>query len=250
MKLPAVRESSNRTQPISSSGSPKRFIGVPAMMFLHAFFVEDLAVLFGGKKAGADRVHADVVRRQLAGDVLRQVDHGRLRRRVGEHARERLVGRDAADVEDRAAAAASAMWRPKIWQPKCVLLRFVVEYAVPVFVAELRDRCWRSLTPAQLTSMSTWPRSLSVSRSSPSIEARLVTSTGRYAAWPPSFSIAATRSRPSLFVAAGDDDKRAGLGESVADRAAEDARAADDDRGLAGEAKQFIEVILRHAMRR
>ncbi len=100
------------------------------------------------------------------------------------------------------------------------------------------------LTPAQLTSMSTWPRSCSVSAKQ-AIDRGAIRDVHRQIR-----RLAAElfdrrdAVATMLFVAAGDDDKRAGLRDTIAERAAEHARAADDDGRLAGEAEQFFEVIL------
>ena len=49
----------------------------------------------------------------------------------------------------------------------------------------------------------------------------------------------------ALFAAAGDDDLRAGLGEALAQRAAEDAGAADDDGDLVVEAEEFRRIRMK-----
>src|SRR5262245_11006887 len=68
-------------------------------------FVEDFAVLLGGEEAWAEAVHAYAVRRELAGDVLREAEDAGFGRRIDEHARKRPVARHAADVEDRTGTA-------------------------------------------------------------------------------------------------------------------------------------------------
>ena len=58
-----------------------------------------------GEESRAEDVDAHAARRELAGDVAGVVHHRRLGGGVGEDLGERLVGGDAADVEDRAAAS-------------------------------------------------------------------------------------------------------------------------------------------------
>ena len=105
MKLPATGESSSSVAPISSGRVAEA---------AHRRVAEDrfdarscrgsCGSARPGKKPGQRQLTRTPVRREFAGDVLRQVQHGRLRRGVDEHARQRPVARHAADVEDRAAA--------------------------------------------------------------------------------------------------------------------------------------------------
>ena len=58
------------------------------------------AVLLGGEEAGAEGVDPHPARCPLAGQELRQVQHGGLGRRVGDDARERRHPRQGGDVDD------------------------------------------------------------------------------------------------------------------------------------------------------
>ena len=60
MKLPALGETSSSNAPISSSGSPKRFIGVCRMM-LSIRSGSKVAVLLGGKEARANHVRPNAL---------------------------------------------------------------------------------------------------------------------------------------------------------------------------------------------
>ena len=109
-----------------------------------------------------------------------------------------------------------------------------VEHALPIFVAWHPDKSLAELTPAQLTSMSTRPNCVERRRPAVLRSTRgCATSTGKNAAWPPSFSIAATRCLAALGAVAGDDHRGAGLRDALAQRAAQHAGAADDDGHLA-----------------
>ena len=104
MKLPALGETNSSKAPISSSGSPKRCIGVCRMMLSIRSWSSSLRFCSAGKKPGQMALTRTPLRAELLGDVAREVQHARLRGRIGEHPRQRQVRGDAADVDDRPAA--------------------------------------------------------------------------------------------------------------------------------------------------
>ena len=101
---------SQTTAPASSSASPNRPIGVwptidwPRSVYVPSSLQQHPPVLLGREEAGGDRVDAHALRRPLAGQALRQVEHRRLRRRVGHHPRQREDRRHRRDVDDAALA--------------------------------------------------------------------------------------------------------------------------------------------------
>ena len=54
---------------------------------------QQLAILFGGKKARCDGIHADAFGGPFASEELREIEHGRFGRGIGDHARERQMTR-------------------------------------------------------------------------------------------------------------------------------------------------------------
>ena len=67
---------------------------------------EHFAVLLGGEKAGHEDVDAHVLHRPFAREIFREVVDGGFRGRIGEHARERRQAGCRADVDNRAALTA------------------------------------------------------------------------------------------------------------------------------------------------
>src|SRR4051812_14443403 len=67
-------------------------------------FIENLPILLGWEEPGTQAIHANSVRRELAGDVLRKAQNAGLRCRVDEYARQRTKARHTANVENRTAA--------------------------------------------------------------------------------------------------------------------------------------------------
>ena len=84
----------NKAAPTSSSAWPNRRMGVCTQNRLRArrgrpvLVEKQLAVLFRREETGRDRIDPHAFGRPLASQELRQVEHGRFRRRIGHHTRE------------------------------------------------------------------------------------------------------------------------------------------------------------------
>ena len=192
------------------------------------------------EETGAEDVDADSLGGELAGDVLRVVDDGRLRGRIGENLRERLVGRHAADIEDRPAARVGHRLADQL-TAEMRALEVRVEDTIPVVIGDLKIRHRRidagavdeDLDPAAgcerrreeprdalpVGGVDREKHSLAPGRSDP-FDARL----------------------PPLLTTAGDNGEGASCGEPFGERSTEDPGAADDDGRPAGEAEESFEV--------
>ena len=206
-----------------------------------ARLVEDLAVLLGGEEAGAEAIDAHAVWGEFAGDVLREAEHGRLRRRVDEHSRQRAIAGHAADVEDRAAAGVDHVLAEDLAaEMRGEQIR--VDDAVEIFVGDFEIG----------------RRRIDAGAVDEGVDAAVLLDDGveqcfhRFAVGGVDFGEGRLAAEffdfrdacvAALFAAAGDDDRRAGLGQAVAQLAAEHAGAADDDGDLAIESKQFLQVV-------
>src|SRR5438093_2466065 len=101
---------------------------------------EQLAILFGREKTRGDRVHAHALRRPFAREELRQVQHSRLGRRVGDDARQRHVRGDAGDVDDAAPATPAHRRAELLARQQHAADQIQIEVGLPVLDLDLLEQ--------------------------------------------------------------------------------------------------------------
>ena len=181
------------------------------MMFRPALASRILRFCSAGKKPGQSTLTRTFLRGVFAGQILRQVDDRRLRRRIGEDPRQRQVRGDAADVEDRAALGLGRHVRGENLAAEVRRGELPIDDAVPLLVGDLRVGNGRVRPGAVDQHVALAELRQSLHRAGPAPTRRLSASTAetRFAAQ------RFDRLDPlvaALFAAARDDHRRACLG--------------------------------------
>ena len=136
------------------------------------------------------------------------------------------------------------MCLPKIWQPRCVAQQVACRSCVSNSSSVISRYGVGELTPAQLTEHVDAAVLLDdACRAALRPTRGRLTSTGDERGLAAELLDRRDARLAALCAAAGDDDVRPGLGQALAQRAAQHAGAADDDGHLAVEAEQFLQVV-------
>ncbi len=160
MKLPAS-DASNNAAPISSLDSPKRFIGVLAMIEATRSGLSTLRFCSAGKNPGTRMFTRTSRGRPFAREIFGKIMQRGFRRRVGEHARQRIQSRRRAEIDDTAGFLFDHVL-PKNLAGQHQSLQIHCDDFVEFLLCDLKKRR-RRFTPAPFTKTSTWPNLASTS---------------------------------------------------------------------------------------